>query len=247
MNYIAILKYQGKVLGTAFLVSKKLAVTCYHVLAAAGVEPFTGETFQLQFLQGGPVIEADARKMANQSLDTALLSLNDDLPFEIGVPPLIDAPLEKLAGTDFITLGYGRVDNDPLHSYGQMPAQGKIAGLAERDGVVRIQLESQSILPGMSGGPIWAPSLGGVVGMLSARFRVDPMADTHNRDAAWAVQAAHLAQLDPERIKLLPPVETPAAAQRPNKVINNWGTLVTDEGRIINVSNGGTYNEGKLK
>jgi hypothetical protein len=103
------------------------------------------------------------------------------------------------ANMQFHTTGYG-VLKDSGHDYQFVAAIGNVVGLAQRDRVELVQVQSQQILKGMSGAPVIVDEVGGVVGILSGRYSIDPRTETWLRDTGWVTGIENLANLD-ERVK----------------------------------------------
>ncbi len=156
---IRILNSNGKTVGTGFLVSYDLAVTCAHVIVAAGA--IDGDTIQVQFTGRSEKINALVEPKYWRDVkkgDVAILRL-DSVPD--GIPPLLLAPAESCRpGSGFRSFGYTSAAGiQGIH------ANGTIDGYLSEHRL--LQLQSPQANHGISGGPVWDEARGAVVGMIT--------------------------------------------------------------------------------
>ncbi len=213
-SYIGKILFGDKVIGTGFVVHKTgLIATCAHVLQAVDNSP-AGKTFVFQPLVKGTPLTAIATDRIDSKCDVALLRLTAPLPKNTRIARLISSSHAK-QGTPFQVVGYGRLA-DVNHSYNFSPATGFVVGTSDRDGIELLQLDSKQILPGMSGAPVIVEDLGGVVGIVSGRYSIDPTKQTFMRDVGWATKSESLIALAPDVLQSLPPIPSRA------KVFPSW-------------------------
>jgi len=188
--------WNNKPVGTGFLVHESgLIATCYHVVRVAGDSP-EGQRFIFEFLTDGQTRRAIVTDKLDPQHDIALLQLTGPLPKEVEPVTLINSEATR-SGMNFQVIGFGEV-NDPTHQYRYSSATGVIVGPTDRDGVDLLQLESKQVLRGMSGGPVIAGAVKGVVGLISARYNIDPSTGLWMRDTVWAARSEQIAALHPK-------------------------------------------------
>lgn len=178
-----------KVIGAAFLVSTRLAITCAHVVEAAGKKK--GEKVKLRFDSG---IEITAMALEEYwrgkvGEDVAILKLDRDIE---GVPSLVLSPSQNTKGHKFSTYGFPKPTQE-------LPGGGEIIDSAIVDNVRLLQLRSQEVTPGFSGAPIIDESnqyLKRVIGMVVS---ITPP-DKYGRlgATAFAIPSETLCQICPE-------------------------------------------------
>jgi tetratricopeptide (TPR) repeat protein len=195
--YTCIILINDQPAGTGFLVHEDgLVATCAHVLAAGGGN--SAKRFAIRLLQGGDAAPATEYKRSATE-DVALLKIDGDVPEGLKQATLVQSDAVR-AGHTFELTGHGKLEDDQ-HRYEFLPAHGELSGLLRRDGIDMLKIESSEILLGMSGAPITVPELGGVVGLLSARYNINPSTGEWMKGAAWAARIEALAALD-ERLKV---------------------------------------------
>ena len=195
----------GNVRGTAFLVHEDgILATCFHTIqhAFGKLTVPQGQMVQWRTLDGEEGM-AVVLSFYDKAKDVALLQVVGALPAGLKPVPLIRSDAVE-GGIKFSTRGFGRMI-DRAHSYESTSAIGEIVGVSERDGIQVIQLKSSNLLEGMSGAPIYCKSVGGVIGLLSARYSVDPNKHLWMRDTGWAAQSEAIVSLDPNRLVLQDP------------------------------------------
>ena len=167
---IAILDRGGRPCGAGFVASSDgLIVTCDHVLEDAGW-PFKqwDKPVRLKFKATGDWAEA----LVNQDCylqkvegDIAVLTLQGDLP--AGVEPLPIAASKGSEDHAVRTWGY------PAGYANGLAGSGKVLGHTKLGDFERLQLWSEQTTEGDSGGPVWDPQWGSVIGMVLSGREAD--------------------------------------------------------------------------
>ncbi len=157
-SVVAVLNDRDKIVGTGFLASENLIVTCAHVVVAA--DAIDGDTVQVRFDGQAEKLNAfvvpEYWRGADKD-DVAILRL-EIVPR--GVTPLPMAPAAGSAGHDFHAYGYAIVTD--VQGIG---ARGKIIDIVDHGH--QVQLTSQEPDHGMSGGPVLDEQRGVVIGMVT--------------------------------------------------------------------------------
>jgi hypothetical protein len=236
-NCSGALRYQNEPIGTAFLVHESgLLATCRHVLYARTEHP---DDVMFTFAPFGSM---DSLRTfvygVNMEHDVALLKLTD-LPPAHMVPARLIRSQHVRPGTTFALVGYGEL-TDNMHRYDYISATGEITGTTRRNDVDVFRLESQGLLPGMSGSAVWVEQLAGVVGIQFGRFTVRPGGPSWMEGTGWAAKIDILAELD-SRIQLCDPPETAAEASVTN--ITSTVNIADRGGRNISLSGNSVYCE----
>lgn len=209
---------KGEPVGSGFFVHKDgLIATCVHVLRDCLDTPeieTLGASFQLTTLEQHTELRATCIEI-DEVNDVALLKLNGKIPDEATVATLIPSDLLAKKLYNFAVTAYGKF-TDKDYQYDFLSASGTISGFFKRSkrktnnllASRMIQLKSEEILPGMSGAPVTIPDLGGgVVGILSGRYNIDPKTTQWMTRTAWATQIEALVALDREnRLVLTDPI-----------------------------------------
>jgi hypothetical protein len=201
-SVVAVCNSTGAIFGAGFVVSKRLIVTCAHVVIAAGGEP--GKTVLVKFHLNGETCKAqvdDKHWLSPDHGDVAVLQLEDVLP--AGVVPVVLCNAAGSDGHPFHAFGYPEMGTiEGIH------ATGKIEGMVnEVNGRQLIQLTSQNIAPGVSGGPVLDESRSQVVGMVTSAYFATAVAK--HRDTAFATPIETLFKGCPELIELCDPAVNP--------------------------------------
>ncbi|MCG3210959.1 MAG: hypothetical protein FOGNACKC_04595 [Anaerolineae bacterium] len=184
---IRIVTPHGLTAGAGFVLSDSLAVTCAHVIAAAGSGP--GETVRLVFHATGSesaaIVEpAGWRDPLPAGEDIAILRLTAPLP--AGVTSLPLGVTTGLAGEALESYGF-----PDLNPAGGLPGRGELIGSTTLDhGAPVLLLRSPEITGGYSGGPAWHPQRRQVVGIVLAT--ADPDARGRHRDSCFIIPAERL-------------------------------------------------------
>jgi WD40 repeat protein len=156
---IRILNLNGKTVGTGFLVSQDLAVTCAHVVVAA--DAIDGDAIQVQFTGkqqkiSGVVLAQYWRDI--KSGDIAFIRL-DAVPEEV-TPLRLALAANSHANSGFHSFGYATAaDIQGIH------VNGKIDGYLKTHQL--LQLQSIQANHGVSGGPVFDEARNVVIGMIN--------------------------------------------------------------------------------
>ncbi|MGD8586371.1 MAG: serine protease, partial [Chloroflexota bacterium] len=186
--------------GTGFVVSAEgLILTCHHVLARAGWSYRTWDEpvavrFKATSRFAEALVQEDCFSVQTEG-DFALLALQKELPD--GVEPLRLWTARAAAGRTVAMYGYLAAFREGLHG------RGTVLGLAPRDGRQMLQLRSEEATHGYSGGPIWQPEWGRVIGMVKEGLTADEMGKHGNTTLGVPTEA--LAEGCPDRLTLTPP------------------------------------------
>ncbi|MBI9045656.1 MAG: trypsin-like peptidase domain-containing protein [Anaerolineaceae bacterium] len=175
----AILNNQNKIIGSAFLITSDLLITCAHVMQMADVSP--GEKIQVCFMGiSEPVLTIVEEKSWMQGgEDIAFLKIIDSLPENIN-PFVLDHSNIK-PGTIFRVFGYAFIGD-----YQGIWAAGSVIGrVRNQAGKMRLQLSSADLNVGHSGAPVMAEESQKVIGMLVEVVRTEKGAK--HRNTAFAI------------------------------------------------------------
>ena len=153
-------------LGTAFLVTDRLLVTCAHVLKRGMIPMAVGEVVQLHFTQLADRPMATARITVNTGFgqhdsDVALLELESGHYPAPGATWLALSDAEAIDGHSYRTCGY------PGQMANALPSGGLIEGDQHYGLLVLKNTAAIPLGPGYSGAPVYDPEVKGVVGMVS--------------------------------------------------------------------------------
>lgn len=161
-SLIRVCDVTGNTLGTGFLVSDSLTVTCAHVVKACGAAP--GDRVGVVFHANGERCEAEVVAefwRAPDGDDIAVLRFGDGMPHNV-----TPVRLGRTSGTDghrCATLGYPHVG--VLQG---VEGRGEIyRSVSETNGRRLLQLTSKEITAGFSGAPLLDQVTGRVVGMIT--------------------------------------------------------------------------------
>ena len=227
-NSTVILQLNDKPLGTGFLVhGSGLLATCYHILNdcfKTKADNAIGQTLDFVTLSErespNPTIgHAQVTSYHDEKNDVALLQIQGELPLGLQAVKLIHGEHLLVSGADFLLEGYAEVP-DPKVRYGYFSARGQVVNTILREQVKVLQLTSQNLHRGMSGGAIYATYLGGVVGMQSRRLILNPDQGNWGRDTGFACVSEAIAALAPDVLKLHDPTLSTDASSLGSQTIN---------------------------
>lgn len=186
-SVIRILNAQHKTVGTGFLVADRLAVTCAHVIQAAGSasdQPIRIQFYTIENIQTAQVLTA-GWSLPNAD-DVAFVQL-DHSPE--GVVPVVLGSAKQYKGHPYHTFGFAslagydnRQVNDTLDG---------IVSVRDKHKHSMLQLKGEEIDQGLSGSPILDTQTDRVVGMISE------YKDNARTRFAWATTADTLVDLHP--------------------------------------------------
>ncbi|NJO85062.1 MAG: tetratricopeptide repeat protein, partial [Blastochloris sp.] len=234
--YTCIVRFDGTPIGSGFLVhTSGLIATCHHVIAAAG-QPVKDRVYHITSLRGKEAVPARAIAY-NEKHDVALLQIEGELPSQLTVAELVhSSAIENQM--HFAITAFGLMpDKDRRFEF--VSAHGIVVGAIRHRGVDMIQLKSDEILRGMSGSPLTIPDLGGVVGVLSGRYNLDPQSGQWMQGLAWATQIEALAELDPRLI-----VGAPQPLVNPRRSIP---VTIGSVDRLVQVTEAGLVNANNIQ
>lgn len=180
-SIVALCTDEGSIVGTGFLVDDRVILTCAHVVVAAGGGP--SSTVSVRFHITGdkcPASVVSDQWRASDGDDVAVLRLEVEAPESAAPVQLENAA--NCAGHSFRAFGY-----PSLGDIEGLWATGKIEGLVSEAGRQLLQLNSQNLAQGMSGGPVLDETTHRVVGMITSVNHPD--ATTKHRDTAFATPA----------------------------------------------------------
>ena len=121
---IKILNAEGRVIGTGFVLTPALAVTCAHVIEAAGVQP--GEKLAISFYGQAqkPDRSSETCQVSFAQGDVSFLRL-ERLPDRVR-PVELGATAAGCEGQSFTTFGFASVADIP-----ERHAQGSLGGIVQ--------------------------------------------------------------------------------------------------------------------
>lgn len=198
-SVVAIIDFKGKIVGTGFVVDDHLLLTCAHVVeqATAGLNDNVKVIFSNKAQAIATVKQAWFSPIEEK--DVAVLHVNS-IPTEISPLPL--APAAGSAGHEFYAYGYAT-----FLEFQGIGARGEIVDIIEDKRF--LQLKSQDLDRGMSGGPVWDDERHVVVGMVTrGKRKPDSDGNARNVDTTLATtvevirevcQALQLSEVCPYR------------------------------------------------
>ncbi len=211
---VAILNTENEIVGTGFVAAERLIVTCAHVIEQAKAAP--GGMVRVRFAVDNSERFADVDINAyspQNDLDVAILRVSQTPK---GVQPLRMSASAGCPGHDFFATGYPQ-----LGKFEMLSARGPIISLEKDErNHSYLQLRSQEVAPGMSGGPVMDVARNTVVGMVNSGFLL--RSDKKHRDTAFATPSETLWQVCPQ---LKPP--TPILPRR-NPIVEGIHLLPYD-------------------
>ena len=182
----AVLDTGGESVGTCFQLAPRLLVTAHHVLDALGVD------FEQPWAQVAWFGDGRPRPVRLLRVSTAddLAVLAADEPWPVAAPGLAAADALPLH-TPLGVAGVPEI-HDPGHAYAQLHGTGFWQGTVMRDGAPVGRIECASVVPGMSGAPVFRLDDGFVVGLVSARFH---SSDEWLHHTVWVARSEAIAAL----------------------------------------------------
>ena len=180
------------VLGSCFLVSSDIVVTCYHVLE---LNDKINKEYDIVWPRLSLRLTAAVIQDAISSDDdVAFLSLAVSIPPDTPILPL---GIRYTYNGDFSSFGYRKIDNyNGLYTNGTIRSEIETA-----DGRKLLQLYSDEIEQGMSGAPVFESSYGFIVGMISEFWSTNKSTDS---SLAFAVPINRLIEVRPEIAQIIP-------------------------------------------
>jgi len=190
-SIIRVLNANGTTVGTGFVVTDQLAVTCAHVIEAAGST--CGKTVCIQFYHGASEQVVQVREdgwSAASKDDIAFLRI-DGLPE--GVTSVIMGSAANCDGHDYRSFGFAKLAE--FDSRKVSVIIDGVVSVRDQQKQCMIQLKGDEIDKGLSGSPVLNTKTDRVVGMVSE------YKDSDQTRFAWATTsdtlASTLSALDP--------------------------------------------------
>ncbi len=195
-SIVAILNTENEIVGTGFVAADCLIVTCAHVIEQAKSAP--SGMVRVRFAADNSERFADVEASAYSSKDELDVAILRASQMPRGVQPLRMAASAGCPGHEFFATGYPQ-----MGAFESLSARGEIISLEkDKRGDPYLQLRSQEVTHGMSGGPVMDTVREVVVGMVNGGFML--RADKKYRDTALATPCETLWQVCAE----LEPSET---------------------------------------
>jgi hypothetical protein len=189
-SIVAILNTENEIVGTGFVAAEHLIVTCAHVIDLAKAAP--GGMVRVRFAVDNSERFADIDASSyspKEDLDIAILRVSQTPK---GVQPLRMSASAGCSGHEFFATGYPK-----LGDFESLSARGEIISLEkDKRGDRYLQLRSQEVAPGLSGGPVMDVARNVVVGMVNGGFML--RSDKKHRDTAFATPSEILWQVCPQ-------------------------------------------------
>ena len=191
---LRILKPTGETVGTGFLVSKNLAVTCAHVVKILGAG--AGDTIDIRFTGKSAATTACVLReywTPDDSTDIAILQV-DDVP--TGVFPLrMGRASESRLKNDLYTFGYAIAGDEQ-----GIGGLGTFITLKQEGNFIQFRMHEAN--HGHSGAPIYDDKRGVVVGMIKKGHRCSG----RNAETTFAIPSETIWQVCPELKPVIPPL-----------------------------------------
>ncbi|RIK28913.1 MAG: hypothetical protein DCC56_14645 [Anaerolineae bacterium] len=176
----------NSVVGAAFLGANGIAVTCAHVIKAAGKTK--GDLVTLKSANGEPINAVVISEFWRdvKAEDVAMLRIEESV---LETLPLVFGSSEGTKGHVFSTFGFPQPSQ-------QLMGRGEIVGYAYLNDIKLIQLRSEQVTPGFSGAPVFDENTQRVVGMIVA---ITPP-DEYKRQGttAFAIPSETIREICPE-------------------------------------------------
>jgi hypothetical protein len=158
-NTLLIQNTNGRIIGTAFLVAKDMAVTCAHVIVDA--DAYAGDIIQVQFTGRDEKVNALVMPEHWLDIDQGDVALLKPEHIPEGVTPLRLAPaVDCRSGNPFYSFGYATAADVQ-----GIIARGTIDGYLPQHKLLQLQAPQAS--HGISGAPVLDEKRGVVVGMIT--------------------------------------------------------------------------------
>jgi PAS domain-containing protein len=186
-SIVRIFDYAEQIIGSGFLVSQSLVMTCAHVVQASLSSDDDGKSVLLDF----PLVDGK-RKIAGQiifldnDLDVACIKVSDLLPNQAIAAPLVIA--DNLWGHSFRAFGFPQGHENGVWVSGVLRGYTG-EGWLQIEG---LQETCFNVQPGFSGGLVWDDQLQSVVGMIVAAEKDRAV------KAAFCIPTRELAKVYPD-------------------------------------------------
>jgi hypothetical protein len=208
---------QKNVVGTGFVISGNTAVTCAHVIDAAGSKP--GQIVTIRFYETGEKVQVRVKRLGWSPRERG----HDDVAFlqltalPEGINTVVLGTANDRQGHDYEAFGFTPIRKDDLQKANRRVSD-RIAGVVDHlAGFKRpmLELDGKKIRGGMSGAPVLDTVANRVVGMVSEAWDDGPKRqhETTVSRIAWATTADTLQALQPD-LKLWPDAYGPDEKER---------------------------------
>jgi hypothetical protein len=187
-SIVAILNTDNEIVGTGFVAADCLIVTCAHVVDLAQSARMVRVRFAVDNSERFADVDASAYSPKDE-LDVAILRVSQTPK---GVQSLRMSASAGCPGHAFFASGYPKMGH-----FESLSARGDIISLEkDKRGDPYLQLRSQEVAPGMSGGPVLDTARNAVVGMVNSGFLL--RAEKRHRDTAFATPSETIWQVCPK-------------------------------------------------
>lgn len=188
---VQILRHDGTVAGTGFIVSKNLIATCAHVVLEARAGP--SDKVKVRF-NNPDTTECNAfvipeRWRSPDKGDISILTFEEELPSEVEV--LLIGSSAGVTGHKVCTFGFPVV-GDIKGIWGH----GEVIGKVTERGNSLLQIDSNEITKGFSGAPLWDESRQRVIGIVVGTVKKDLFDKLQN--VAFVIPSEILHSICPE-------------------------------------------------
>jgi WD40 repeat protein/energy-coupling factor transporter ATP-binding protein EcfA2 len=188
---VQILRNDGTVAGTGFIISRNLIATCAHVVLEARANP--GDKVKVRF-NNPDTTECSSfvipeRWRSPDKGDISILTFEEDLPSEVEV--LLIGSSAGVNGHKVCTFGFPVV-GDIKGIWGH----GEVIGKVTERGTSLLQIDSNEITKGFSGAPLWDKSRQRVIGIVVGAIKKDLLDKLQN--VAFAIPSEMIQSICPE-------------------------------------------------
>ncbi|MDQ1252906.1 MAG: hypothetical protein QG646_2048, partial [Euryarchaeota archaeon] len=188
---VQILRHDGTVAGTGFVISKNLIATCAHVVLEARAGP--GDKVKVRF-NNPNATECNASVIPESwrspdKGDISILTFEEELPSEVEV--LLIGSSAGVTGHKVCTFGFPVV-GDIKGIWGH----GEVIGKVTERGTSLLQIDSNEITKGFSGAPLWDESRQRVIGIVVGAIKKDLLDKLQN--VSFAIPSEMVQSICPE-------------------------------------------------
>lgn len=188
---VQILRHDGTVAGTGFVISKNMITTCAHVVLEARAVP--GDRVKVRF-NNPDSTECKAfvipeRWRSPENGDISILTFEEELPSEVEI--LLIGSSAGVTGHKVCTFGFPVV-GDIKGIWGH----GEVIGKVTERGNSLLQIESNEITKGFSGAPLWDEPRQRVIGIVVGAIKKDLLDKLQN--VSFAIPSEMVQSICPE-------------------------------------------------
>ncbi|GAB4216476.1 MAG: hypothetical protein OHK0022_57650 [Roseiflexaceae bacterium] len=160
-SIIIILKADGSIAGTGFVLNDNMAVTCAHVIVFAGVNIDSSVNIRFYAIDTESSVKVMSQGWSGPAEDDIAFLQLLERPNEVK-PVLLRTAIESAQHT-YVAFGFAQIT-----TYQERIAENKIGGVVKADyKSSMLQLAGYEIAQGLSGAPVLDKESGYVVGMIS--------------------------------------------------------------------------------